>query len=169
MNCLCWRRMVFWIAFDATLATWRSTTLVNSSSTTIPECSTIARAHVTRNCSPFDSTWNGRSHAGGELNPTLDSVSITSRIGMSAGKESTTGLSFGQANSDTIELPNSSRAIVLFPEPDGPTMSPTFQARSSIGRFASHSSRRCSAGFRSNTADICRIRGDVTNWDSRVT
>jgi hypothetical protein len=84
-------------AADATLATSRSTTLVNSSITAGSGCSASTRAQWTRNCSPLDSARNGRSQDGGELNPTDDSSPVTSRIPIDSGNPSRMLRSPGQS------------------------------------------------------------------------
>lgn len=71
-------------------ATVRSTTDVNSSITKSPLDSAIARAIVTRNCSPLDSTRNGRSHDGGSENPTLFRSATMSLMLMRSGNASRT-------------------------------------------------------------------------------
>jgi hypothetical protein len=79
-----------------TLATVRSTTLVNSSNATSGVSANSARARSQRNFSPFDKTACGLTHAGGELNPTAVSAWVISRTGRSP-KQSTTAFFAGQS------------------------------------------------------------------------
>ena len=99
-----------------------------------------SRARLTRNCSPVLSTRNGRSHAGGEEKPTDDSRLTTSFTGSAAGKASSTARSSGQAGHCSCAAsasPNRCRTTVDLPQPDGPTISPTFQGLASSGSATS--------------------------------
>src|SRR5512139_1145836 len=90
MNLLPRRRTVLATAELPIFPTVRSTTEVNSSNTHSSGRDASARASVARNCSPFDSTANGRNHAGGEEKPTDDSSAVTSLIDIVSGKPSMT-------------------------------------------------------------------------------
>src|SRR5262245_31810406 len=118
---------------EATCATWRSTTDVNSSSTTSgrPEAaaSASARAAVTRNCSPVESAPNGRSQLGGEENPTAVSAATTSLMDRRLGNASSTLLEVGQSKPATTASPQSALETLVLPAPDGPTIRPTSQER----------------------------------------
>src|SRR5690606_27037690 len=129
------RRTVFAIACDPMRATVRSTTDVNSSTTAISSFGVSARtrAIVTRNCSPFDRTPKGRTHDGGDEKPTEERSCAISLIPLSAGNASKIERFGSHSNRRAICSGQSFRAMVLFPLPDGPTISPTFHGRSSIG------------------------------------
>src|SRR5262249_58860997 len=104
---------------------------------------------VARKRCPVDSTANGRSHAGGELKPTAERSVVTSLIDSDAGKVSMTARSSGQARDSARAYSSgqSLRAIVDFPHPEGPVISPTFHGRSDSGNSTRHDSRLvCSTG-----------------------
>ena len=119
-----------------------------------------ARASAARNCSPFESTWNGRTHDGGEENPTDDKSSVTSLIESSAGKPSSSARSAGQSKPTVYASPNISRATVLLPQPEGPTIKPTFHGFSSSGRLTCQVSALFAAGGTSNIPSSCITRGE---------
>lgn len=140
-------------------ATVRSTTLVNSSIATRSCCSASARAMVTRNCSPVDSTWNGRSQDGGLLNPTEDRSIVISTMDIPAGNASSTLLFSGQSNPETKDSPNSERAMVVFPVPLAPIIAPIAHGRSWRGSETSHRTTLSGAAARSNSPSTCWTRG----------
>ena len=164
-------RMALATAAEPNRATWRSTTLVNSSKTTSSRFVSSARARSQRNFSPLDRTCHGRTHAGGLLKPTALSVAVMVRPSNSALKPSTTAASRGQSNPSTIQplviwpVWNAARAMVLLPEPDGPTIAPirhgspaSVNASSSPGTSAENESLLRSAGGRSNKPAACCTR-----------
>src|SRR5690606_41533659 len=87
---------------------------------------------------PFDRTPKGRTHEGGDEQPTEERSSAISLTAMSAGNASRIERFGSHSNCRAICSGQSFRATVLFPLPEGPTISPTFHGRSSIGRLASH-------------------------------
>jgi hypothetical protein len=161
-------RTVFARAAEPIWATVRSTTLVYSSNTTSGAAAASSRASVTRNCWPVDSTWNGRSHAGGDEKPTADSSAITSLTGKPSGKPSRTERSRGQvrAAASAVSLGHSARAIVDLPQPLGPTIRPMCQSFSCSGSRTVHSSREDFSGGKSKMPRICRTRAVSTTGDS---
>jgi len=114
----------------------RSTTLLNSSTTARGGRSAINRARSARNRSPLLSTWYGRSHAGTEPRPTADSAAGTVSNDSPGAIASMIGESFGQRGRQIARGPNSRAPTLVFPEPDGPTITPTRQSWSSIGSSA---------------------------------
>src|SRR5207253_3083843 len=95
--------------------------------------------------------------------------STTSLMPSSAGKASRTERSAGQGGSEPARAsPNRWRATVLLPQPEGPTIRPRFQGRSSRGNDTSHSSRDVWPGGRSNIDRTCSTRGVGSTGDSTV-
>ena len=115
------------------------------------------RAILTRNCSPVESAWYGRSQAGGLEKPTLDKSATISLIPSVGGKASTIARSIGHFGSGGQS--KHSRAKVLLPQPDGPTISPMFQGRSSIGSDTFQRRSLRWAGGTSNRPSSCLTRG----------
>src|SRR5215472_13316335 len=60
------------------------------------------------------------------------------------------------------------RAMVLLPQPDGPTRRPMFQGRSSSGSATVHCNREAFSAARSKMPRICAARGVSAMGDSTV-
>ncbi len=97
------------------------------------------------------------------LNPTAWQVSEIASTGCDGEKSSITD---GAPHASACGSPNRCRAIVDFPLPDGPTMSPTFQSAASIGTSTRQRSEHFSCAGTSNIADTWRARTDVEIADS---
>ena len=96
---------------------------------------------------------------GGELNPTAVSSDVTSRMDSVDSKQSITARSLGHSIRSMKFAPNSSRASVVLPLPDGPTMTPICQGNeSSSGTSTANDSRSFSASGTSNMPAICCTR-----------
>lgn len=134
---------------------------------------TVQEWQVEARLTAWEKTANGRSHAGGVENPTLDRAAVTSFTDSPAGNPSTTARPAGHSYptfADTNGAAgHASFASVVFPDPDGPTTRPTFQSHPSSGRSTSHADSLRSAGGMSNNPDSCRTRADFSTGDDRRT
>ena len=157
---------------DAALPTWatcRSTTERELVDDRQVRHSARVRARLTRNCSPFDRAWKGRSQAGGVENPTDESSSTTSLIPMAAGKPSRIDRSAGQSQRST--------SLVAEEMPGDGGLAGARRARRSGRRSTSRAGRsripRTAGLFRvgatSNMPEICMDPGrlDDAHLDSR--
>jgi hypothetical protein len=125
----------------------------------------MRRAISTRNFSPFDNTLKGRIHAGMVLNPTDWQIAAMSLIATPLGKSSMTDFAL---HSSDCGGPKTRDRIEDLPQPDGPTMSPMFQAKYSMGNSPLKAMRHfCSAG-QSNMAESCCTRAVSSMSDSTV-
>ena len=81
----------------------------------------------------------GLSQSGGDAKPTLLSASVISFGDKFASKSSIIVLLLHSKPSNNLKSEKTFFAIVVLPEPEEPTIKPTFQSNSSIGISTSNS------------------------------
>jgi hypothetical protein len=112
----------------------------------------------------LESTRCGRIHAGIVLNPTALQAFVIAAMPRCAAKSSMTGRSL---HVNGTSPPNAFCMMVDLPQPDGPTIRPTFHGASSYGKSPFHDSVDTSAIGTSNMADSCDTRplaGSATDF-----